>query len=605
MCGIAAIFAYDARANRVDREQLLRTCDRMGCRGPDGEGIWLDPAKRVALGHRRLAIIDVSTRGAQPMTSANGQTVISFNGEIYNYRALRRELESRGHRFVSDSDTEVLLQLYEEHGEAMVHKLRGMYAFAIWDGRRCGLLLVRDAFGIKPLYYADDGRTLRAASEVKALLCGSRADVDTRAEPAGHVGFFLWGSVPEPYTLYRGIRALPAGSALWVQKGGSAAIRTLIDLRQVLADAERQPELVSDDERTSRLGTAVRDSIDHHLVADVDCCVFLSAGLDSSTIAALVAERTTPVRTVTLGFREYRGTAADETEIAADLAARYGTEHRTVWITRADFDRDLDRLLDRMDQPTTDGVNTYFVSQAAAKLGLKVALSGLGGDELFAGYPSFRQIPRIVSTLTGVAGLPSLGRGLRIVTAPVLTYFTSPKYAGVLEYGCDYGGAYLLRRSMFTPWELPRVLDPEIVRAGWRELSAREALTATISGIASSRLKITALEAMWYMRHQLLRDTDWASMSHGVEVRVPLVDLTLWKTVAQLAPLNTASDKTLIARTPRSALPATVIKRPKTGFVIPVQRWCDQRVTHANGAPRQRGLQGWARQVYSAHLQAT
>ena len=204
MCGIAAIFAYDSSAPGVNEGELVAIRDRMAARGPDGAGLWLDPARRVGFGHRRLSIIDLSETGAQPMLLPEKNLVITFNGEIYNYRELRAGLEARGCRFRSQCDTEVLLHLYAEAGEAMLDKLRGMFSFAIWDGGKQTLFLARDPFGIKPLYWADDGKTFRAASQVKALLAGG--NIDTSPEPAGHVGYFLWGHMPAPYTLYRGIR---------------------------------------------------------------------------------------------------------------------------------------------------------------------------------------------------------------------------------------------------------------------------------------------------------------------------------------------------------------------------------------------------------------
>jgi asparagine synthase (glutamine-hydrolysing) len=218
MCGIAAIFAHSPDAPSVERGELVSIRDRMLSRGPDGAGEWISPDQRVGLAHRRLAIIDLSPTGAQPMASSDGRFVITFNGEIYNYRELRHRLEQGGCQFRSQSDTEVLLHLYAEKGADLVNDLRGMYAFAIWDARERGLFLARDPFGIKPLYYADDGRTIRVASQVKALLQSQH--IDTAPEPAGHVGFFVWGSVPEPFTLYRGIRALPAGNTMRIDASG-------------------------------------------------------------------------------------------------------------------------------------------------------------------------------------------------------------------------------------------------------------------------------------------------------------------------------------------------------------------------------------------------
>jgi asparagine synthase (glutamine-hydrolysing) len=408
MCGIAAIYAYHSTAPKVGRGELRRIRDHMAARGPDGCGEWFSEDGCIALGHRRLAIIDLSERGAQPIVSADSQLVISFNGEIYNYRTLRTQLERKGYVFQSQSDTEVLLHLYAEKGEAMLEELRGMYALALWDGRKKGLFLARDPFGIKPLYYADDGTTIRVTSQVKALLKG--AHIDTTPEPAGHVGFYLWGHVPEPYTLYKGIRALPAGSALWVDGTGRHEPRHFFSLTGELVRAGESALTLHPEERQERLRAALIDTVRHHLIADVPVGVFLSSGLDSTTLMALTAERGGGLRTVTLGFGEYQGTANDETPLAELVAKHYGASHQTRWVTRQDFQGEFQKLLEAMDQPTIDGVNSYFVSRAAASTGLKVALSGLGGDELLGGYPSFRQIPRVVKILRPFRAPPPLGR---------------------------------------------------------------------------------------------------------------------------------------------------------------------------------------------------
>ena len=240
MCGIAGIFAYSDHAPPVVPAEILGMRDAMQARGPDGAGLWVAPEARLALAHRRLSIIDLSEAGAQPMATADGSLRVVFNGEIYNYRELRRELEGQGHRFQSNSDTEVLLHLYRQHGPNLVERLRGMYAFALWDetNRRC--LLARDPFGIKPLYYADDGGTLRFASQVKALLAGG--GLDPGAEPAGHVGFFLWGWVPEPYTLFQGVRALEAGAILVLEAGGQLQVSRFCNLVEELRQAEAAGE---------------------------------------------------------------------------------------------------------------------------------------------------------------------------------------------------------------------------------------------------------------------------------------------------------------------------------------------------------------------------
>ncbi|MEO5375390.1 MAG: asparagine synthase (glutamine-hydrolyzing) [Alphaproteobacteria bacterium] len=597
MCGIAAIFAYGRGAEAVGERELLAVRDAMTARGPDGAGAWVSPDGRVGLGHRRLAIIDLSPAGAQPMASDDGQFRIVFNGEIYNFRELRADLERDGVRFRSRSDTEVLLHLYRRHGPDMVRHLRGMFAFALWDDARQGLLLARDPFGIKPLYYADDGATLRVASQVKALLAGGA--VDTTPEPAGHAGFFLWGSVPEPWTLYRGIRALPAGTSAWIVRDGSLRLLRFFDLTHEMTAVP--PAVVGVDAPAGRLREVLRevlvDSVRGHLVADVPVGVFLSSGLDSATLAALATETAGQrVETLTLGFREFEGDARDETPLAQRLADHCGTHHVTRWITAADFAASRESILDGMDQPSIDGVNTWFVAREAAACGLKVALSGLGGDELFGGYDTFTRVPALVAgvdRLGGWARFPWTGRTLRRLAAAPARWLGRPKAAGVLEYGGRPGDAYLLRRGLFMPWELDQVLDPDLAREGLAALSPLRHLAGTVAGIESDRLRLSALEMQWYMRNQLLRDADWAGMAHSLEIRVPLVDIALFRAVLPLLHGARPPTKADMAATPAGPLPAEVLTRPKTGFFVPVAQWMGQG---------DKSLRGWARHVYETFV---
>ncbi|MBK8724997.1 MAG: asparagine synthase (glutamine-hydrolyzing) [Holophagaceae bacterium] len=593
MCGLNGSFAYHAAAGPVDVEELLRVREAMARRGPDGAGLWLAPDGRTGLAHRRLAILDLGEGGAQPMASADGRLVLVFNGEIYNFRELRRDLEAKGHRFRTESDTEVVLALYRERGAACVEALRGMYAFALWDGDRGGLFLARDPFGIKPLYVADDGRTLRFASQVKALLAGG--SVDTTPDPAGHAGFFLWGAVPDPHTLYRGIRALPAGTTQWIDAGGALPPRAFFDLTEEFRRAEGEAPDLRPGEAHERLHDALRDSVKHHLVADVPVALFLSAGRDSSTLAALVQEgRAAKLHTLTLGFREFQGTPEDETVLAERVAAAYGTRHETRWIGKQDFLEHLEAALAAMDQPSIDGINTYFVSKAAKEAGIKVALSGVGADELFGGYPSFRQVPGLARALAPTRLLPALGRGLRKAIVPFHREGASPKLPGLLEYGGSVAGAYLLRRALFMPWELAGLVGEEMAKEGLAALQTLDRLEATIQGLRRDRTRVSALEQAWYMRNQLLRDADWAGMAHGVEIRTPFVDVALFRALAPLLAGPRPPGKGDLAAAAVPALPDEVLRRPKTGFTTPVREWVAD--TQAPG-PTHRGLRGWARRV--------
>jgi asparagine synthase (glutamine-hydrolysing) len=592
MCGIAGIYAYRSEAPPVNRAVLLRIREHLANRGPDGSGLWIAPDQRVGLAHRRLAIIDLSDAGAQPMLDAETGNQIVYNGEIYNYPALREELERIGHTFRSHSDTEVLLKLYAVYGQNMLHKLRGMYAFGIWDICKQSLFMARDPLGIKPLYYADDGKTCCFASQVKALLKGGA--IDTEPEPAGHVGFFLWGSVPEPYTLYRHIRVLPAGHWMRVEQGRASSPIRFTSAPQLLAQASDNPHFMHDDEALAFIAEETRQSIRAHLLADVPVGVFLSSGLDSAMLA-LTSARKGKVRTIALGFDEYRNTPNDETPLAEVLARQIAAQHSTVRITAADFYADREKILDAMDQPSIDGVNTWFVAKACAAQGLKVALSGLGADELFASYPSFRQLPNMQRRVAVLDKVPGLGKGFRTVTAPFTGRFISPKYAGLLEYGGSLGGAYLLRRGLYMPWELPEIMGSDMARTGWEQLNVSSSLAGIAEGIKSSRLAVSALEMACYMKNQLLRDADWAGMAHSLEIRVPFVDIKLISTTAPIFAASPHLIKRKVAEKVSSQLPTEILYRRKTGFSTPVRNWQDEKKNK-----HKRGLRGWASTVHAA-----
>jgi len=591
MCAIAGIFAYSATASNIHRDELRAIRDQMQARGPDGFGEWFSDNERIALGHRRLSIIDLSDRAAQPMHSGDGRYTVSFNGEIYNYRELRQALEAKRCEFKTESDTEVLLHLYAEKGAGMLSDLRGMFAFAIWDNHERTLFLARDAFGIKPLYIANNGNTLRFASQVKALLKG---DVDRSPEPAGHVGFLLWGSVPEPYTLYKNIRAFPPGHSMLVRESGAETPVAFCKISDVLAQASQAASNGDRQTALREISDAIHDSVLAHQVADVPVGVFLSAGLDSCMIACTAATHGANSHTITLGFREFSGTVDDEVPLAEEIARSLGAWHHTMMTSREDFDGEREKLLAAMDQPSIDGVNTWFVARAAAQMDIKVALSGLGGDELFASYPSFHQIPKMLRYGNPFRGMPAIGKTLRKLSAPILSKITSPKYAGLIEYSNNAGGSYLLRRSLYAPWELKQHLDPAFVKEGLDELQTRANLDATTHGISNDRLAVSALEMNWYMRNQLLRDADWAGMAQSLEIRVPFLDLDLLRKTAPWFSVYPDITKAEIASVAAPSLPASVLNRPKTGFSVPVREWIKPK----GPSIQQRGLRGWAQYVH-------
>ncbi|MFN7941389.1 MAG: asparagine synthase (glutamine-hydrolyzing) [Thermoanaerobaculia bacterium] len=566
MCGINGIYRRRS-APPIDRRELLRTRDAMARRGPDGAGDWVSADGQVALGHRRLAIIDLSPGGAQPMSTPDGRLTIVFNGELYNYRALRADLEDEGAHFRTASDTEVLLELYRRLGERMLPLLRGMFALAIWDAAGGELFLARDPYGIKPLYYCDDGATLRFASQVKALEAGGA--VSRRLDPAGLAGFLAWGCVPEPYTLRREVRALPAGHFARLAGDGWLEI------------SPPAPEV---EPAAATLGEALGESVRSHLVSDVPVAIFLSAGLDSSLVATL-ARRELPESPsfLTLNFEEVVGTALDEAPMAARIAAALGGRHVVRTIGRRDVEALWPEMLAAMDQPSIDGFNTFLISRLAAEAGFKVVLSGLGGDEIFGSYPSFRDVPRWARWATWLERVPGLARRWPAVARRLAP--TRPKLEGLMRCGSGLAGAYYLRRALFLREDLGAALGVDAATASavaaayspW--LDARCRLAEGLLGdparvLADPWLAVHRLESTMYLRNQLLRDADWASMAHSVELRVPLVDPRLTRALAaqRFEPARSFG-KTALVRRLAPELPRELHERPKTGFHLPIAEW--------------------------------
>jgi asparagine synthase (glutamine-hydrolysing) len=625
MCGINGIFSYGAAAPPIDREELLRTREAMTSRGPDAAGTWVSADGRAGLASRRLAILDLSPTGSQPMAGDGGRVQLVINGEIYNFRQLRAELEAAGCRFRGSGDTEVVLALYLRHGEAMLSRLRGMFALAVWDerpGRPRRLLLARDVMGIKPLYYSPGstgstdsaatagGGQLRFASQVKALEAGGA--ISRAVDPAGLAGFLLWGSVPEPWTLRRAVRALPAGHLLVVEDGRAAEPRPFATLAGARAEEPAAPPTAADAAVPPAPLTpeaAIEASVVAHLVSDVPVAVFLSAGLDSGLIAALARRHLPdPPATFTLGFDVLAGTPRDELPLAAEVAHRLGTRHVERRMTREDFARLWPAALAAMDQPSIDGFNTFAVSRAAHEAGLKVVLSGLGGDELFGSYPSFADVPRGARAARWGRRLPGLAAAWPALAAHLAP--AHPKLAGLLRHGMTLPGSYFLRRALFLPEELPALMgtaeaaeglaayDP-IADAGkllggapLSPLSPLSPLAAGSAGRAAhgagpagngrrppaaagdAWLAVQLMESSQYMRNQLLRDSDWASMASSVELRVPLVDASLHRCLAAggFQPARRLGKGALVRRL-APELPEALWRHPKTGFYVPVLEW--------------------------------
>lgn len=582
MCGVVAVWSYQPGGGAIDQREVDTIRDSMSRRGPDGAGTWVGDQARLALAHRRLAIIGLGEQGHQPMVldslcrGGTGPLAVSYNGEIYNHQALRRELETGGHHFSGSSDTEVLLHLYEEEGIAIVDRLRGMFAFALWDGAARQLHLARDPLGIKPLYFADDGATIRVASQARALL--ESPAVAKSTDDAALAGFLVFGSIPEPRTAWTSIRALGAGSTMTIDATGNHRSQRYFSLSRLLADAETAAAF----DATEAPASMFAETAQAHLVADVDVGVFLSAGIDSASLLGLASAGGRQMHAVTLGFDEFSGAADDEVPLARLVADRYDALHDVRRVSHHDFAAWLTSILSDMDQPSIDGLNTWMVAHAAASSGLKVALSGIGGDEFLAGYPTFQSVPALVRRLGAVASVPRIGPSLRQVAYP-LVRSRSPKLAGVVEYADTLAHAWLLRRAVLMPWELSGVLGAERAEAALTALDIDGVLDDALrDGPRGPTATVAALEGGLYLRNQLLRDADWAGMAHSLEIRVPLTDIRLVSAVAPLLARHWTppAGKQALAGAPNPALPPEVASRPKTGFSVPMAQWATMLPDH-------------------------
>ena len=577
MCGISGAVGWiDAECDAA----LARINGAQSHRGPDDEGAWKSietgAGQGASFAFRRLAIIDLSPDGHQPMVDPATGNVVVFNGELYNYKDLRNELRADGVNFKSQSDTEVLLKAYAKWGLDALVRLRGMFAFAIWDRSERRVVLARDRLGIKPLYLCTTGsadrKTLFFASELRSLLAGEV--VDRRLNPQA-VASYVWnGFVIGPQTIIEGVQLLGAGSAAIVRSDGTFELQPYWKL----------PRYAPARDGIERLSEALETSVRQHLVSDVPLGVFLSGGIDSSAVTAIAANASTSgIRTFNLSFDEAQ---YDESKYAEAVARSLGTEHTEVRLTQSQFKAQIDAALGSIDQPTFDAINSYFVSRAVREAGMTVALAGTGGDELFGGYSSFVDIPRARRVSRTLASLPAtrVRRLSRLIASwngrkgRVAPQTRWGKLGDVLGTRGDIVALYQTTYALFTN-EFARQLLVE---------SSAELENYGLTPARASHLRngakgdeilnaISVLELSNFIGERLLRDTDSASMAVSLEVRVPLLD---HEVVEAAAGVETRSRfyplrrKELLRKLALSRLPSAQFDRPKQGFGLPMDEWC-------------------------------
>jgi len=594
MCGIVG--AVITRTERIDaRTAVEQAVPGIMHRGPDDHGLFASSGGRCALAHTRLSILDMSPAGHQPMSTPDGRFWIVFNGEIYNFRELRRELIRSGETFASHSDTEVLLRLYALYGADSLRWLRGMFAFAVWDERKQELFIARDRLGIKPLYYyAGDGKVI-FASEVRAILATGLTH--RQIDPVALNDYLAYQSIPSPRTLIKDIKALQPGSWMMVDASGAIKERSYWDLLQNIST---EAGAASQSEALNRTGELLREAVELHLVSDAPLGVFLSGGIDSSAVVALMSEMGRTPRTFSVIFAESN---YDESVYARQVAARFGALHTEIRLTEASMLDQLPNALAAMDQPTGDGVNTYVVSQAVREAGVKVALSGLGGDEFFAGYPSFLRLEKALKYLRPLKHLPASARNLaaRVVELAGGGSIRAAKAASMIGGDGTLASMYPIVRQVLSASKRRSLLSGRWkgLNDDWRDPYVDLLQKAYQNGEAAELFAhISYAEGRTYMHDVLLRDTDQMSMAHALEVRVPLLDHKLVEYVMG-TPDNykrpNGVPKSLLVRSLGDLLPRDIVRRPKRGFTLPFADWmradlrnfCEERLD-----PRRIGSRG-------------
>ncbi|MDT4966821.1 MAG: hypothetical protein QOJ64_1558 [Acidobacteriota bacterium] len=576
MCGIAGIIG-----NQVPdaTERLVRMSNALVHRGPDDDGlsVWPENGRLpfAAFAHRRLSIIDLTKAGHQPMETPDGRYSIIFNGEIYNYLTLRRELLAEGVELTSQTDTEVLLQLYARHGASCLHLLRGMFAFAIRDNQTGAVFIARDHLGIKPLYFHQTDGLFLFASELRALLASGL--VPRHLNRAGLISYLQTGSIASPDTIIEGIRQLSPGNYMTIVPDaiGNLKVKTISYTGEWLSGATSMSGL----DRSSAveaLREALKESVRLHLVSDVPLGPFLSGGIDSSAIVALMSQVTDArPRTFSVVFEEEKFSEAIH---ARQVAKKFSTEHHEIHLSEEQLLEMLPAAIAAEDQPTMDGINTFVVSKAVREAGITVALSGLGGDELFAGYPTFRRALRMQS----VARFPSaLRQGVSAVGSRVWNRTVQQKKMWqLLASDGSPAVACTVSRQLFAIDEIAPLLPTN----GHKFAAADPDLSWPDDSLQSDdRINaVSIFELRGYMSNTLLRDTDFMSMAHSLEVRVPFVDAEIVRFVLGLPgawKLNgDKRQKPLLQDALGDLLPPEVMHRPKMGFTLPFETWMQSRL---------------------------
>ena len=563
MCGLIAYISSDF----IPKNNLIQGLESMAKRGPDGEGIWFDD--NVFLGHKRLSIIDLDNRSNQPLVSICERYVVIFNGEIYNYKYLRNLLLDKDISFKTESDTEILSWLYHFFKNDMLPLLRGMFSFVIWDRKEKELFIARDPYGIKPLYFSKTDNGFLVSSQVKSIIATGliRKDLDSSS-----IAYYkMLGSIPEPKTLYKNIETIEAGSFVKITNLSNVQKENWSNISEYWLAEGKDKNLKRSLKEASEI---LRKSINAHLISDAPVAIFLSAGIDSSVLAGVISETNKNIVAITIKYEDQFENLYDESILASEVAKKIGLQHYVRVITKEEFFNDMETILRDMDQPSIDGVNTWYASKAASEIGAKVAISGVGADELFWGYSFFDWLPKTVKIWSLLTKIKLFKNVLRL---PFSFINLNNRMHYAYKWMQKIESAWWLKRSIAAPQNC--FLKNSQRNNITKDFDPASFLKDRVPKLSSNyKMALSQIESVMYLRNQLLKDADWAGMAHGVEIRTPFVDSKLLSEVSILLPaLVKVKKKNILFEALNVDLPNSVYTKPKTGFSIPLNNWLKEK----------------------------
>ena len=567
MCGISGIYnCSDEDINEIKIiENIIKLQDR---RGPDDRGIWQSACKKTTFGHNRLSIIDLTDKAKQPLISKDNNLIITFNGEIYNYKKIRNELSKNKVTFKSNSDTEVILESYKYWGIEFVKKLRGMFAFAIWDNIEKKLILARDPFGIKPLYFFKKNNILFFASQLKSILSIDNLSFEKSGKSI--LDYYLWGNIREPFTLYKNVYSLEGGTVKVFDSKFNETTYEYANLKEAIIKSKKN-YFKNESELNEKLSYLIEDTVNYHQVSDVPVTFLLSSGIDSNILLAASKKKlNTNFNAMTLDFSE----KLKESPLAKISSKMSMIDHIVEKVDDNEITELISNYYKFMDMPTNDGLNNYVVSHFAKKRGSKVLISGIGGDELFSGYPSFKRIPYMRKISKLIPNNKNFQKFLYDNVYKILSKFNKKtKYAGVFKYSHSTFDAFMLQRCVFTPEEIADLINSKTIDEAISDLKFQRQKETNDNDFENEQLKIMYFEIKYYLCSKLLRDSDWASMANSVELRTPFVDWFFFNELLPILKSNIKISKRNMLDSFKGQTPPELYSRKKTGFAIPYKQY--------------------------------